>query len=100
MGVQADLKDAIEQGREDVVRVLAEYGVVPVAVENTGGTDLLGKTRAPDFNFERRHEAESERVADRQTRVRMVDALGLRSEEDGERVREEIESHEAWQSRV
>jgi hypothetical protein len=100
MGLQADLKDAIEQDRADVVRVLAEYGVVPVAVESTGGTDLLGKTRAPDFNFERRHEEESERVADRQTRVRMVDALGLRSEEDGERVREEIEGHEAWQSRV
>lgn len=100
MAVQTDLKDAVEGGRDDVVRVLAEYGVVPVVVENTGGTDLLGKTKAPDFNFERQHESGSERVADRQTRVRVIDALGLASEEECTDVREEIESHEAWQARV
>lgn len=95
MPIQQDLKDAVDQGRDDVVGVLAAYQVLPVAVESSGST-LLGKSKTPDFTFERETEGESQQVADRQTRVRVVDALGLRSEADCEQVREEIQDHDGW----
>lgn len=101
MGVQQDLMDAVEEGRDEVVRVLAAYRVLPetVAVE-TSGSNLLGGSRTPDFAFERQSESESEHVADRQTRARIVDALGLQSEDDCDAVRDEIRSHDAWGERA
>jgi hypothetical protein len=98
MGIRADLKDAVEQGRDDVVGVLAAYRVLPAVVEapDGGGSNLLGGSKTPDFSFERQFESERERVADRQTRARVVDALGLASEDDCEAVREEIRAHDDW----
>jgi hypothetical protein len=97
MGIQADVKDALASGRSDLVRVLAEYRVVPTVVERSdGGSNLLGGSASPTFGLESRGEAA--RTTDRQTTVQVVDMLGLESEEDCERVREEIENHSAWGS--
>jgi hypothetical protein len=98
MGIQEDLTDAVETGRDEIVRVLAAHRVVPVVVEQSerGSSNLLGGSTTPDFSFERQHDDGSERVADRQTRTRVVDALGLTSEEACTEVREEIEDHDDW----
>jgi hypothetical protein len=95
MPIQEDLKDAIEEGREDVVRVLAEHRVVPVTVEYET-SDLLGGSKTPDFEFQRQDESESEHVADRQTRRLVVDTLGMTSEAECEEVQEEIRAHDNW----
>jgi hypothetical protein len=96
MGLQEELKDAIEQGREEVVRVLADHRVVPVVVEDSGSSDLLGGSKTPAFSFERREGSGAERVADRQTRRLVVDTLGLESAADCEDTRSEIRNHEGW----
>lgn len=95
MGIQEDLKDAIEQGRDDVVRVLAEYRVLPVTTDYET-SDLLGGSKTPDFSFERQYESETEHVADRQTRRLVVDALGMTSEEECADAQEEIQNHDQW----
>ncbi len=95
MGIQEDLKDAIEAGRDDVVRVLAEHRVLPVTVEYET-SDLLGGSKTPDFEFQRQEESETEHVADRQTRRLVVDSLGMTSEEECEDVQAEIEAHDSW----
>jgi hypothetical protein len=101
MGIQEDLKDAIEQGRNDVVRVLAEYRVLPVTVESaTRSSDLLGGSKTPDFSFERQYESETEHVAARQTRRLVVDTLGMTSEAECEDVQEEIRDHDSWGARA
>jgi hypothetical protein len=98
MGIQEDLTDAIEQGRDEVVRVLADHRVLPVVVEDSerGSSNLLGQSSAPQIRLERREGDESEHAADRQTRQRVVDTLGITSEEECEEVRAKIESHESW----
>ena len=93
MGAQADVKEAVERSRDDLVAVLAEHHLVPVAVDRGGGSSLLGKRTAPTVRLER--DGESGAV-DRQTTVRVVDALALESAEAVEAVREEVESHDAW----
>jgi hypothetical protein len=95
MGIQEDLKNAIEQSRDEVVRVLAEHRVLPVTTDYET-SDLLGGSKTPDFSFERQYESETEHVADRQTRRLVVDALGMTSEADCDDVREEIQNHERW----
>jgi len=95
MGIQPDLRDAIEEGRDEVVRVLAEYRVVPVVAEYES-SNLLGGSQTPDFTFERQYESETEHVADRQTRQLAVDTLELRSEEECEDVEAEIRNHDSW----
>ncbi|PSQ33266.1 hypothetical protein BRD09_01500 [Halobacteriales archaeon SW_10_68_16] len=95
MGIQEDLKDAIEAGREDVVRVLAEHRVLPVTVEYES-SDLLGGSKTPDFEFQRQYESETGHVADRQTRRLVVDTLGMTSEEECEDVQSEIRNHDDW----
>lgn len=95
MPIQEDLKAAIEEGRDEVVRVLAEHRVVPVTVEYET-SDLLGGSKTPDFEFQRQYESESEHVADRQTRRLVVDTLGMTSEEECEDVQEEIKAHDNW----
>jgi len=99
MGIQEDLKDAIEEGRDEVVRVLAEHRVLPVTTDYET-SDLLGGSKTPDFSFERQYESETEHVADRQTRRLVVDTLGMTSEGECDDVREEIRSHERWGARA
>lgn len=94
MGLQADLKDAIDEGRDDLIQVLAEHRIVPTVVERSGGSSLLGKTTAPIIRLDSADRGTS--VVDRQTTAHVVDALGLDSEEDCERVRDEIGTHSAW----
>ncbi len=99
MGIQEDLKDAIEQGRDDVVGVLAEHRVLPVTTDYET-SDLLGGSKTPDFAFERHQESETEHVADRQTRRLVVDTLGMTSEEECDDVRAEIRDHDRWGERA
>lgn len=99
MAIQHELTDALEQGRDEVVRVMAAHRVVPVVIE-TESSSLLGKSKAPQFSFERQTEDETTKVADRQTRMRVVDALGMTSEEDCESVATEIQSHDEWGNAV
>ena len=98
MGIQKELTASLEEDRADIIRVLAEHRVLPVIVEDSefGSSNLLGGSTTPDFSFERQGEAETEHVADRQTRSRVIDALGLDSEDRCEEVQKEIRSHEAW----
>lgn len=93
MGVQADIKDAVERDRDDLIEVLAADHVLPVAVDRGGGSDLLGKPTSPTVRLEQDGQPGA---VDRQTTVRVVDALGLDSEAACEAVRDEIESHAAW----
>lgn len=93
MGVQADIKDAVDGDRGDLIEVLASHHVLPVAVDRGGGSSLLGKSTAPIVRLERDGQPGA---VDRQTTVRVVDALGLDSEAACEAVRDEIESHAAW----
>ena len=92
MVIQDDIKDALDDGRDELVGVLAENGALPTVAEESGGSDLLGSS-TPNFRIET---TDGTSVADRQTRSRAVDALGLRSADDCEAVREEIRDHDAW----
>lgn len=94
MGIQTDLTDAMEHGRDELVRTMAEHGIRPTVVES-GGSSLLGKSAAPTFRVDAADGPTN--VVDRQTTSHIVDTLGLDSEADCERVREEIESHPAWE---
>jgi len=95
MAIKQALTDAMDDGREAVVRVLAEHRVVPVVVERQS-SNLLGRSQRPDFAFETQADEGSERLTDRQTRSMLIDTLELASEDDCERLREEIESHDSW----
>lgn len=90
MAVQADVKAALEGDRDDLIRVLAEYRLVPTVVDRGGGSSLLGKSTTPAVKFESRSEEFG--TIDRQTSLRVVDALELHSEEAVDAVREEIEA--------
>lgn len=95
MAVQADLKDAIEDGREELIRALATHRLRPAVVEGSGGSSLLGKSAAPTFRLEAA--SDDTGSLDRQTTAHVVDTLGLETEADCEAVREEIENHPAWE---
>lgn len=97
MDIKQDLTDAMEEGRGDVVRVLAEHQVLPVVVERQS-SNLMGGSQSPDFMFERQSDEASQPLSDRQTRSMVVDALGLASEEDCKALQEEIRNHEGWES--
>lgn len=92
MVIQDDIKDALEEGRDELVRVLASNEVLPTVVDDDSGSDLLGSS-TPTFRIET---ADGTSVVDRQTRSQVVDAFEMRSEEDCEAIREEIRSHDAW----
>lgn len=94
MEIQADLKDAIESGRGELIRTLATHGLLPAVVEGSGGSSLLGRSSSPTFRLEARGSAGG---VDRQTTIQVVDALGLDAEADCEAVREEIREHAAWE---
>lgn len=95
MDIKQDLVDAMDEGRDEVVRVLAEHRVLPVVVERQS-SNLLGGSQSPDFMFERQSEEASQPLSDRQTRSMVVDALGLTSEEECDALREEIKNHDHW----
>jgi hypothetical protein len=94
MASHADFKDAIDTGRDELVRVLAANRVLPTMVEESGGSDLPGMSTAPTFRLDA--EDGPSDVADRQTTVHVVDTLGITSEDDCEAMCEEIRSHPAW----
>lgn len=96
MPLQADIKDALEGDRDDLIAVLAEYHVRPSVLEESGsgGSGLLGKS-TPSFRLDSPDGKAS--ALDRQTTTHVVDALELSSEEDCEAVREEIANHDAWE---
>jgi hypothetical protein len=98
MAIQEDLTNAIEQGRDEVVGVLADHRVLPVVVDDPErrSSNLLGQSSALRISLERQEGEESEHAADRQTRQRVVDTLGITSEAECEDVRAEIRSHESW----
>lgn len=93
MAIQADLKSAIDSGREDLIRTLAEHRMLPTVVDNSG-SGLLDGSGTPSFRLDS-EEAEAS-VVDRQTTTHVVDTLGLTTEADCGAVREEIQDHPAW----
>lgn len=95
MAIKQELTDAMEEGREGIVRFLAEHQVLPVVVERQS-SNLLGGSQTPDFAFEAQSDDGTEPLTDRQTRTTIVDELGLDSEEDCETLREEIKAHDSW----
>jgi len=95
MALKQELVDAMAAGRDEVVHVLAKHQVLPVVVERSS-SNLLGGKQTPDFAFERAGENGGEKLTDRQTRTRVVDRLGLTSEEECADLREEIRNHEHW----
>lgn len=94
MAVQADVKAALEDDRDDLIRTLAEYKLVPTVVDRGGGSSLLGRRSSPAIKLE--PHSEDTGTVDRQTTVRVTDVLELHSEEAVEDVAEEIRSHNAW----
>lgn len=96
MGIQADIKDALTDGREAVIETLATNGVRPTVVDRGGaeGSSLLGKSTTPTFTLETADGDSG--VVDRQTTVRVVDTLDLTSAEDAEAVQDELQRHPDW----
>lgn len=94
MGIQSEVKGAIDSGRDDLIRVLAAHRTLPTVVERSeSGSSLLGRS-TPTITLE--PQADDAGTIDRQTTAQVTDALGLDSEEDCESVRREIQSHSAW----
>lgn len=98
---QSVIRDAIEAGRDETIKVLAEYKAVPVVDEEAQTSDLLGGRKKPAFKLEERIEDQTPgETVDRQTRQDVLDLLGIVDREDLSPVQEEIESHEAWGRKV
>jgi hypothetical protein len=95
MAVQADVKAALDGDRDDLIRVLAEYRLLPSVVARGTGSTLLGKSTAPTISLD--PPSDETGTVDRQTTVRVVDALGLDSQAACEAAREEIRAHDAWE---
>lgn len=101
MVVQSELREAIESGREETIRVLAEYKAVPIVDEEAEVSNLLGGRKKPSFKIDERHEGSTgAQSVDRQTRQDILDLLGIVEEDDLPPVVEEIESHDAWGEKV
>lgn len=94
MPVQADIKAALDGGRDDLIRVLAEYQLLPTVVDRGGGSDLLGQSSSPTIKLEA--QSDETGTVDRQTTALVLDQLGLDSEDACASVREEVESHDTW----
>ncbi|NIW28794.1 MAG: hypothetical protein GWN07_16000 [Actinobacteria bacterium] len=94
MAVQADVTAALEGDREDLVRTLAEYKLLPTVVDRGGGSSLLGKKASPTVKLEA--QSDETGTVDRQTTVRVTDALELYSAEAVEALADEVQSHDAW----
>ncbi|PSP83042.1 hypothetical protein BRC83_08385 [Halobacteriales archaeon QS_1_68_17] len=100
MGLQSELRDAMDEGYDEVVAVLARHKVVPVEAEaeKVETASLLGGGKEiTDFELEERGEDRTMGdVVDRQTRKLTVEALGIETVEDCGKVQDEITSHEEW----
>lgn len=92
MAVQVEVEAALEEDRDDLIRVLAEHQLVPT-VDRGGGSSLLGKKASPTVTLEARSDQTGS--VDRQTTVRVVDALGIDSADACEAVRED-RAYSAW----
>ena len=97
MVVQSEIRDAIEAGRAETIRVLAQYKAVPVVDEDAPVSDLLGGRKKPSFKLEEKGEGETPgETVDRQTRQDVLDLLDIVDEDDLPPVVDEIQSHDAW----
>jgi hypothetical protein len=101
MVVQSELRDAMESGREETIKLLAQYQAVPVVDESVETSSLLGGRTKPAFKLVETGEgAEPVETVDRQTRQDVLNYLGIDEEEDLPPVKEEIEAHDAWGEKV
>jgi len=96
MGIQEDVRDAVDEGRDDLIGALAEHHVFPTVVDQPESSigDMIGASDSPTVRLDA--DDGTADVLDRQTTARVVDTLGLDSEEACETTREEIESHSSW----
>lgn len=94
MAVQADVRTALDGERDDLIAALATHRLLPTVVDRGGGSSLLGRSTAPTVRLE--PQSDDSGTVDRQTTVRVVDELGLDSEDACEAVSEEIRTHDAW----
>ena len=94
MAVQADVVAALEGDRADLVRTLAEYKLLPTVVDRGGSSSLLGRRSSPAIKLEA--QSEDTGTVDRQTTVRVTDALELYSAEAVEELADEVRAHDAW----
>lgn len=90
-GFALDIVNA--NNREELVRVLAEYRVVPK--KNPMADSEHGKT---DYTFERRGKkvGSKSHAFGTQSQKSIINKLGIDSDVKCEKVREEIKSHPRW----
>lgn len=100
MGLHSELRDALEEDRSEIVRVLAEHRVLPEQVDEDEGVEtaslLGGGKEVLDFQLVPDEGTAEDHNVDRQTRKLVVEDLGIDSAENCESVQEEIRSHENW----
>lgn len=97
----SELRDAIESGHDETIRLLAQYKTVPVIDEEAETSDLLGGRKKPSFKLEQRIEGENPvETVDRQTRQDVLNLLEIDEGEDLPPVQDAIESHDAWGEKV
>lgn len=80
MAVRADIQAVLDDGRDDLVLVLAKYQLVPTVVDRGGGSSLLGRSTSPTVKLEA--QSDETGTVDRQTTARVVVALGRRDGPD------------------
>lgn len=101
MVVQSELREALEAGEAETIRVLAQYQAVPVVDEEAEVSDLLGGRKKPSFKLEEKGEAETPgETVDRQTRQDVLDLLDIVEADDLPPITEKIQSHGAWGEKV
>lgn len=93
MVAQNELREAMEQGRDALVEVLAQYRAVPVVENEVEVSSLLGGRTNTEYKLAEPGDIET---TDRQTRQEVLEILGVEDEADLPPVQTEIESHEAW----
>jgi hypothetical protein len=93
MVAASELREAMEQGREATIAVLARTETLPVVDEDAEVSDLLGGRKQPSFKLAEGGDVET---VDRQTRQDVLNFLEIETEADLGPVQEEIRSHEEW----
>ncbi len=96
MTIASELREAMDDGREELIAVLAEHRLVP-ELAGTSSSSLLGDSAVPKFELVSRGERDEAQHVDRQTGKLVLDTLGVSSEEECESVVEEITGHDAWE---
>jgi hypothetical protein len=94
MGFVDEVREAIDNGRDETVAVLASHHVVP-AEESGQQTADLGLGGGPAFELEKT-DAESTHTLDRQTEKLVLDALGIDDLDACEDTASEIRGHANW----